>query len=290
MKRAAFAITLATALLLSTLRPARAENLWKDDYRKATVVEASILLTIGVAGFVGEYTIKEPQSPRIQRGAAFDDSARDFFRAPGEAGRKRADVISDYGMWGLTAAPFLDAAITAWGVHGDGTTAQQLAIMDAEAFSLTEAMTLLTKLVTARQRPYAYDAGCPTGGCIANTSFPSGHTSRAFTGAALLCTTHAYLPMYGGPWDALACAAALGASTTTGVMRIVADKHWTTDVLAGAFVGGLSGWLVPTFFHFRGGGGASAPKANAGTVKLWPIVAKSPDGMDFTLGLGGMLL
>ena len=97
----------------------------------------------------------------------------------------------------MTAVPFLDAAATAWGAHEDGDTALQLAIMDAEAFSLTEAMTLLTKLVTARQRPYAYDAGCPTGGCIANTSFPSGHTSRSFTGAALMCTTHAYIPMYG---------------------------------------------------------------------------------------------
>ena len=195
-----------------------------------------------MASFVLEYTLKEPQSPRIQRGAAFDDSARSFFRAPGEAGRHRADVISDYGFWGFTASPFLDAGISAWGVHKDGDTALQLAIMDAEAFSLTEALTLLTKLATARQRPYAYDA-CPNGGCIANTSFPSGHTSRAFTGAALICTTHAYIPMYGGPWDAIACAAALGVATTTGLMRIVADKHWSTD--------GPRGWWARQFFHLR---------------------------------------
>lgn len=272
---------LVGALVVSS--EARADKLWKPEYRETTALETSVLVGVGVIFFIGEYTIPEPQTPRIRHGVLFDDAVRSHLRAPGEAGRRRADILSDYGFWGLTAAPFLDAGLTAGAVHGDGQTAWQLARIDAEAFALNETLTLVTKLLTARQRPYAYDAGCPVDGCIANTSFPSGHTSRAFTGAALICTTHWYIPMFGGPWDAVACAGALGVATTTGIMRIVADKHWSTDVIAGALTGSLSGWLIP-FLHLHDGARTSG---TASRTHLWPLVASTGDGV--SLGIGGSL-
>lgn len=57
-------------------------------------------------------------------------------------------------------------------------------------------------------------------------SFPSGHTSAAFSGAAFLGTR------YGWPWGAPAYAAA----AFVGYSRIQADKHFTDDVVAGASI------------------------------------------------------
>ena len=40
-------------------------------------------------------------------------------------------------------------------------------------------------------------------------------------------------------------------ASLTGLFRIMADKHWMTDVLGGAGVGLFSGWLMPWLLHFR---------------------------------------
>lgn len=89
-----------------------------------------------------------------------------------------------------------------------------------------------------------------TGG---RNSFPSGHTATAFCGAEL--TRIEYGNAYG--------AAAYAFAVTTGVMRVVNNRHWCNDVLAGAGVGFLSAhigyWLLPwekrvvrSVFHRRG--------------------------------------
>ena len=70
-------------------------------------------------------------------------------------------------------------------------------------------------------------------------SFPSGHTATAFCGAEL-CRLE-----YGNAYGAAAYAFA----ATTGVMRVVNNRHWCNDVLAGAGIGFLSAhigyWLLP---------------------------------------------
>ena len=73
----------------------------------------------------------------------------------------------------------------------------------------------------------------------ARTSFPSGHTATAFCGAEL--TRIEYGNAYG--------AAAYLFAATTGIMRVINNRHWCNDVLAGAGVGFLSAhigyWLLP---------------------------------------------
>lgn len=77
-------------------------------------------------------------------------------------------------------------------------------------------------------------------------SMPSGHSIVAFTGAALTGID------YGWGWGAGAYAVA----AFTGAERLWGDKHWLTDVLAGAGIGILSAyagkWLlqpVKDLFH-----------------------------------------
>ncbi|MBQ0093466.1 MAG: phosphatase PAP2 family protein [Bacteroidales bacterium] len=64
----------------------------------------------------------------------------------------------------------------------------------------------------------------------ANNSFPSGHTATAFLGAELIRQD------YGWGWGAGAYALATG----VGIMRVVHNRHYWHDALAGAGVGILS--------------------------------------------------
>lgn len=73
-------------------------------------------------------------------------------------------------------------------------------------------------------------------------SFPSGHTATTFMGAELVHIE------YGddSPWYAIA---AYTTAITVGVLRVYNNRHWFTDVFAGAGIGILSArighWLLP---------------------------------------------
>lgn len=87
-------------------------------------------------------------------------------------------------------------------------------------FGFLAATTLLTKEIAGEMRPdgSGYD------------SFPSGHSGKAFFGAELVRME------FGNGWGA----AAYGIAGTTAFMRIWNDKHWLTDIVAGAALGIIS--------------------------------------------------
>ncbi|MEP7321613.1 MAG: phosphatase PAP2 family protein [Saprospiraceae bacterium] len=64
-------------------------------------------------------------------------------------------------------------------------------------------------------------------------SFPSGHTTEAFAGAALFCDHYAK----GKPWLQVLT---YSAASTVGILRILKNRHWANDVIAGAGLGILS--------------------------------------------------
>ncbi|HWB94285.1 MAG TPA: phosphatase PAP2 family protein [Puia sp.] len=73
-------------------------------------------------------------------------------------------------------------------------------------------------------------------------SFPSGHTAEAFVGAEFMRMEYKDVsPWYGVAGYAMA--------TATGMLRMYNDKHWMSDVVAGAGVGiastRLAYWLYP---------------------------------------------
>ena len=70
-------------------------------------------------------------------------------------------------------------------------------------------------------------------GSTAN-SWPSGHTATAFVGATLL---HKEYGLTRSPWFSVA---GYGAATATGVMRVLNNRHWVSDVMSGAGLGILS--------------------------------------------------
>ena len=70
-------------------------------------------------------------------------------------------------------------------------------------------------------------------GSTAN-SWPSGHTATAFVGATML---HKEYGLTRSPWFSVA---GYGVATATGVMRVLNNRHWISDVLSGAGIGIMS--------------------------------------------------
>ena len=86
----------------------------------------------------------------------------------------------------------------------------------AGAYALTFGLSQLVKRLTDRARPDGSD----------NHSFFSGHTSTAFV-AVGFCAPLFLIP-----------------AMLVGYLRMAANKHWLTDVAAGALVGALMGGLA----------------------------------------------
>lgn len=86
----------------------------------------------------------------------------------------------------------------------------------AEAFVASDALTEVLKEAVGERRP---DGG--------EHSFPSRHTSRAFTGAAFLHRR------YGWQWGGTAYFAA----ALVGASRVTSRSHFAHDVVAGAAIG-----------------------------------------------------
>ena len=76
-----------------------------------------------------------------------------------------------------------------------------------------------------------------------NNSFPSGHTTTAFAAAEFLREEYNDV----SPWYGVV---GYGVAAATGILRLYNDKHWVSDVVAGAGFGILSTklayWIYPT--------------------------------------------
>jgi len=74
-------------------------------------------------------------------------------------------------------------------------------------------------------------------------SFPSGHTATAFMGAEMLYQEYKDVSIWYGISGYII-------ASGTGAFRVYNDRHWLTDIAAGAGIGILSTkaayWLFPT--------------------------------------------
>ena len=157
---------------------------------------------------------------------------------------------SDYLAWTSALAPvvlmFDEPGRNQAGIIG---------VMYLETALLSEGLIYLLKTAVARTRPYVYrdDPAVSLDLKMSRTSrrsFPSGHTATAFASLVFLATVQEQLHP-GGAANDWVWGGCLAAAATTGYLRYAAGKHFPTDILAGAAIGGFAGWIVPRWHELE---------------------------------------
>src|SRR6478735_6335 len=270
--------------------PAKRRVEWSPDWPRFRIWEyAGTAVLGGVSIYLYRY-VPPPDQPRWHGENGFDTTLRGWFVADGRDGRESAGKVGDIVSWGGAAVPFIiDLPVIAL-VHRQPGVAWQVLMMDLEAEAVSGFIKNLLFAEAGRARPsYAdcaanpsYDALC--GSPSNNASFPSGHTVNIATAAGLACVHHRYLPIYGHPAaDAGVCVLLSGATAVTMVTRLVSDRHWATDDIAGAVLGYAAGYGLPWLLHYRYGGPAGEARAATGTTR--PVLLPIASGSGLGLGL-----
>lgn len=181
---------------------------------------------------------------------------------------------NDFDSWeaNYTLVPYLEQFLMApynKALHYVGTGTAALALLTPAVFILTPNDQWLTiglmytesllwaygikewgKLLIHRARPYMYFDNYPLDKVQEgdwNCSFPSGHTTLAFTGAAYTTFLfHQYFP--DSPWRFAVTGISFGIAAATGALRMASGNHFLSDVLTGAIIGTVCGVAVP-FMH-----------------------------------------
>ncbi|HVI48560.1 MAG TPA: phosphatase PAP2 family protein [Chitinophaga sp.] len=109
--------------------------------------------------------------------------------------------------------------LNAAGIHGRHNLRDRTIILGLSALLTTGSMELI-KHTTREERPDGSD----------NLSFPSGHTAMAFATAEFMRQEYRDV----SPWYGVA---GYAVATATGVLRMYNNKHWVSDVVAGAGLG-----------------------------------------------------
>jgi hypothetical protein len=146
---------------------------------------------------------------------------------------------------GLTALG--GAALVALSRHGE-PQANRAALEDlvvmAETMDIDAAAVQWAKVLFHRARPVLYTSAYAQNQTVdAGRSFPSGHASFSFAAAvaaASILERRHQLGAHKGEVALLVVGAAL-----TSTLRVVAHKHFPTDVVAGAALGSAIGWIYP---------------------------------------------
>jgi membrane-associated phospholipid phosphatase len=233
---------------------------------------------IMLAATLGSLAIP-PSEARWRQTNTFDVRARNAFRLDTLSGRNTARDASDVLLVLSTNILLVDTLIVAWWGHDAGDVAWEMALMGIEALAFNNAVNGLVAALASRQRPYGVDdcegeVGERLTDCVSRKryrSFFSGHTSTTFTVAGVMCMHHGHLPLYGGGLpDIFACASSFGIAAGTAVLRVVADQHWTSDILVGAAWGTFSGLFVPWVLHYRTGDMPDAPDTDDISIQLVP--------------------
>jgi membrane-associated phospholipid phosphatase len=235
-------------------------------YRRSDALDYT-LIGVGVGAIVALGFISPPSEPRLSS-SPFDEAARDALRLSSRDARRAADDISDITLSLLTSyALLVDPIVAAAYSHESPSAGVQLALVTIETLAITAALEGLLKMVVGRERPYGRGCGVTiseeTDDCADNDRFQSylsGHTSTSFAAAAVSCTAHAQLGIYGTPGaDAVACVSSFAVAGATGLLRIMSDRHFATDVLSGALMGTALGLGLPWLLHYRFDESESAP-------------------------------
>jgi membrane-associated phospholipid phosphatase len=187
---------------------------------------------------------------------------------------------TSHSAWMGTAADVLTVAtalVPAALIPGlGGSELLTVGVMYAETLGMAYAVDASLKSIVTRYRPYAYAASpADFSNSDIAASFPSNHASIAFASAVF--AGYVFDEIHpDSPWRPLVWASGLGLATVTSVFRVASGDHFPSDVVAGAAIGALCGYLVP-LFHKK------AANPNAPGIAVNPI----PGGLLVVLNMAG---
>jgi len=237
-------------LTLALASPALAE---RPDPPRFTAADYGLTAGLGGIALVSDL-LGPPEVSRWRGGVIMDEGMRDSLRLSSSKSRALAADISDGMVLALQGFVLSDAAVMAGDASDSG---YRVLMVDLQSYAASAALISLAKSLVGRERPFVRD--CVGDDVRCNTrethkSFLSGHTAMAFTAAGLVCVHHHELALYGGGvGDSVACGVALGVASTTAILRMMADKHYATDVVAGLAVGTFAGFVLPYLLHYGDG-------------------------------------
>jgi membrane-associated phospholipid phosphatase len=151
-----------------------------------------------------------------------------------------------------------------YGHFNEDPKARRTSLLAVESLAISGAFTWTLKVTTQRPRPFTGASPGTWNGPssrLGDYSFPSGHTTAAFSVATVIAEEYGSNP-YVPPL-------AYGLAALTGLARIYSDKHWASD----AFFGGAIGYFVgKAVVHYHT---AQSDKA----LKILPAVSQQGFGL-----------
>lgn len=238
------------------------------------------VLTGAAAATVLTTLVIGPRSSHLHGGVLADEATRDALRLEGSDARWFARDLSDVLLTTMISYPYvIDALVVAGWYRRSSDVAVQMALINTQTLAVTLGLQGLLNVLVSRERPFGRTCGTTlpedSRDCNSNNryySFFSGHTSQSFASAGLICSHHLHLKLHGGgAADTIPCVAGFAMAASVGLLRIMADEHYLSDVLTGAALGTLTGLGLPWLLHYRYGEEGREDKAAEVTVRLVPM-------------------
>lgn len=183
----------------------------------------------------------------------FDERIAQWARSPSiQGGTSRHDLVEKLTV--VNEVPLTIGAVAVYGVGrlfgSDVTTEVGLHATEALVLTVVASEMIRTPLGRTRPRESQADAYKFTfcGGFtdFAKRSYPSLHAAVAFATASVLTGELHHREPGAVPYVAPVL---YGAAMIPGITRIYLDQHWTSDVIAGAFLGTLLGSRVVSYSY-----------------------------------------
>lgn len=189
---------------------------------------------LGILAIADEPTARFMQRKSLQQNQSFSHAA------------DAIQVVGDPGALVLSASLY----VVGWGLHK--TNLADASRHSVESIVASGAITQLLKLGVGRARPnVSYDSNAfmfhPAHGSQTDfNSFPSGHTTASFAAASVFSAEIRRLHPNAAKF---ATPALYGLASLVGGARMYNDRHWLTDVTAGALIGHFVGSRIVARAH-----------------------------------------
>lgn len=224
-----------------------------------------------------QFALDPPANSRWTDRNGFDSEIRSALRGGSRNTREAAATASDVLFAGMGAALVADW----WWLREEYGFLRSVQV-DSRWILADNLTTRVAKVSAGRQRPYVrpcdldpdYVSACGSGR-DGNTSFFSGHASNTATLAGLLCARHLHRRDADAA-DAFVCGAGAAGAVATGVLRIVSEHHFATDVIAGWAVGAVFGYVLPSHFDYPG-----EPEGALALRSFTPVVGRDFYGIQY---------